>query len=95
MCPCLWLMGAEITEMTSVSQTFPLVQHKRLVREGLGLITLSTVACVQQSQVLEPSRIYQVQTLCTILQHPVVSDGIWKQTKTQLIICVDGKRAEQ
>lgn len=36
MCPWLWLMGAEITEVTSVSQTFPLVLHKRVVREGPG-----------------------------------------------------------
>lgn len=31
--PCLQLMGAESTKMTSVSQTFPLVLHKWLVRE--------------------------------------------------------------
>lgn len=33
-CPCLQLMRADITKMTSVSQTIPLVLHKSLVRGG-------------------------------------------------------------
>lgn len=63
--------------------------------KGLPLITLSVLECCQLSQVLEPKRIYQVWTLHTLLQHQIICGWIWKQTKTQIIICVYGKCTEQ
>lgn len=89
------LMGVEISHFLC-HQYFLWSCIKDRSEKGLWLITPSVLEGFQLSQVPEPSRIYQVWTLCSILQHPAICDWIWRQTKTQIIItCVDGKCAEQ
>lgn len=90
------LMGVELSDFLC-HQYFLWSCINDWSEKGLWLITPSLLEGFQLSQAPEPGRIYQVWTLCTVVQHPAICDWIWRQTKTQIIIitCVNGKWAEQ